>query len=164
MRFTLLVILVTLLVRSTHAGFGAERDDPDPARANPKSRFTHVDLYIDPKGASLAAWQIEFAAETGDISLVGVEAGEHAAFAKKPPYYDPAALAGKRIILADFTLDPAVPNQKTRVARLMLEVKGEAKPQYATKLITAANAEGKKMPAEVTLAESEEQPRSGDKK
>jgi hypothetical protein len=39
------------------------------------------------------------------------------------------------------------------VARLMLEVKGDAKPQYVTKLITAANADGKKIPAEVSISD-----------
>ena len=153
MKWILPAVFLALLLRTHHPGFGAERDDPDPKRANTKSRFTHVDLYIDPKGQPLAAWQIEFAAETGDISLVGVEAGEHAAFASKPPYYDPAALAGKRIILADFTLDAAIPHQKTRVARLMLEIKGDAKPQFAYKLITAANSVGKKIPAELSIVE-----------
>src|SRR5688500_17406765 len=154
MKRILPAIFLTLLLHTNHAGLGAERDAPDPDRPKAQSRFTHVDLYIDPKGQPLAAWQLEFAAETGDVSLVGVEAGEHPAFAAKPPYYDPAALAGKRIILADFSLDAQVPNQKTRIARLMLEVKGDTAPQYATKLITAANSEGKKIEAELSIAEA----------
>ena len=164
MKSILPAILLTLLLQSHHAGFGAERDDPDPNRGTAKSRFTHVDLYIDPKGQPLAAWQLEFAAETGDVSLVGVEAGEHPAFAAKPPYYDPAALAGKRIILADFTLEPQVAKQKTRVARLMLEVKGDTAPHYATKLITAADSQGKRIAAELTVADPATQPRGGEKK
>src|SRR4051812_33346694 len=67
--------------------------DPPAPPAGP-SRFTAVDLFIDPKGQPLAAYQLEFAAETSQISLVGIEAGESGPFAKRPPYYDPAALAG----------------------------------------------------------------------
>jgi hypothetical protein len=115
------------------------------------SRFTAVDVIIDPRGQPLSAWQLEFAAETGDISLVGVEAGEHAAYAKRPPYYDSAALAGKRIIVGDYSLDPDPPKTKTRVARLMLEVKGDAKPQYVTKIMAAANAEGKSIAVDVSV-------------
>jgi hypothetical protein len=164
MKLTLAAILLTLLIQTNHVGRGAEREVPDPNRAKSQSRFTHVDLYIDPKGQPLAAWQLEFAAETGDVSLVGVEAGQHPAFAAKPPYYDPAALAGKRIILADFTLNPDLPNQKTRIARLMLETKGDATPHYATKLITAADSQGKRITAELTVADPATQPRSGDNK
>ena len=121
------------------------------AAAPSASRFTAVDVMIDPKGQPLAAWQLEFAAETGDISLVGVEAGEHPAYAKRPPYYDPAALAGKRIIVGDYSLDPDLPKTKTRVVRLMLEVKGDAKPQYVTKIMAAANADGKSIAVDVSL-------------
>jgi hypothetical protein len=121
------------------------------AAAPSASRFTPVDVMIDPKGQPLAAWQLEFAAETGDISLVGVEAGEHPAYAKRPPYYDPAALAGKRIVVGDYSLDPDLPKTKTRVVRLMLEVKGDANPQYVTKIMAAANADGKSIPVDVSL-------------
>jgi hypothetical protein len=115
------------------------------------SRFTYVDVMIDPKGQSLAAWQVEFTAEVGGISLVGVEAGDHPAYAARPPYYDPAALAGRRILLADYSLAANLPQAKFRAARLMLEIRGDAKPQYVTKLIAAANADGKTIPAELSL-------------
>ncbi|MDB5321572.1 MAG: hypothetical protein JWN40_3203 [Phycisphaerales bacterium] len=126
-----------------------------PGEAPPlqASRFTYVDVMIDPKGQPLAAWQFEFAAEVGTISLVGVEAGDAPAYGKRPPYYDPAALAGHRIIVGDYSLDPNLPKIRTRVARLMLEVRGDAKPQYVTKLMAAANADGKTIPVELSLVE-----------
>lgn len=123
----------------------------DPAAPSAPSRFTAVDLFIDPRGQPLAAYQLEFAAETGQISLVGVEAGESGPYSKRPPYYDPAALASHRIILGDYTLDPAAPKTKTRVARLMLEIRGDATPQFVTKLITAANPDGKPIAADISL-------------
>jgi hypothetical protein len=124
-----------------------------PTQPSAPSRFTYVDVIIDPKGQSLAAWQLEFSAEVGQISLVGVEAGDHPAYAAKPPYYDPAALAGHRIILGDFSLAPDLPKTKTRVARLMLEIKGDTKPQYVIKLIAAANPDGKTIPVDLSLVE-----------
>ena len=124
-----------------------------PANLPTNSRFTYVDITIDPKGQPLAAWQFEFTAEVGQISLVGVEAGDNPAYAKRPPYYDPAALAGNRIIVGDYSLDPAVPTTRTRIARLMLEIRGDVKPQYVTKLMAAANADGKTIPVELTLTE-----------
>ena len=124
-----------------------------PGEAPIATRFGYVDVMIDPKGEALAAYQIEFTAEVGQISLVGVEAGEHPAYAKRPPYYDPAALAGNRIIVGDYSLDPGVPRTKTRVARLMLEIRGDAKPQYVTKLMAAADADGKTIAVELSLVE-----------
>ena len=135
--------------------------DPGPPAGPPASRFAAVDVFIDPKGQPLAAYQVEFAAEPGHISLVGVEAGEGGPYAKRPPYYDPAALTGHRIILGDYTLDPAAPKMRTRVARLMLEIRGNAQPQYVAKLMTAATPGGNPIAAEVTTVELHR--RSGDK-
>jgi len=124
-----------------------------PTQPSAPARFTYVDIMIDPKGQPLAAWQVEFTAEVGQISLVGVEAGDAPAYSKKPPYYDPAALAGNRIILGDFSLDPNLPKTKTRIARLMLEIRGGIQPQYVTKLIAAANPDGKTIPVDLSLVE-----------
>jgi len=123
------------------------------APAETGSRFGYVDIFIDPKGQAVAAWQLEFSAEVGQISLVGIEASDHAAYAARPAYYDPAALAGSRIILANYSLDPKLPKSKFRVARVMVEIRGEGKPQYVTKLIAAADAGGKTVSVEVSLNE-----------
>lgn len=114
-------------------------------------RFTYVDIMLDSKGQPLAAWQVEVAAEMGEVSLVGVETGEHPAYAKRPAYYDPAALKGRRIIVGDFSLDANLPKGKTRVCRLMLEIKGAAKPVYAAKVMAAADNEGKKIDVAVDI-------------
>jgi hypothetical protein len=124
-----------------------------PASREVGTRFVAVDVMIDPKGQALAAWQVEFSAEVGSVSLVGVEAGEHAAYKVRPPYYDPKALAGNRVILGDYSLAAELPKGRTRVATVMLEVRGDAKPQYVTKLMAAADAEGKAVAADVTVVE-----------
>jgi hypothetical protein len=115
------------------------------------SRFAAVDVLIDPQNQPLAAWQLEFTAEPGQISLVGVEAGEHPAYSARPPYYDPAGLAGNRIILGDYSLAADLPSKPFRAARLMLEIKGDVKPQYVTKLMAAATPDGKPIAATVTI-------------
>lgn len=117
----------------------------------PSSRFAAVDILIDPQNQPLAAWQLEFTAEPGQISLVGVETGDHPAYNARPPYYDAAALAGNRIILGDYSLDQTLPNKPFRAARLMLEIKGDAKPNYVTKLMAAATPDGKSIAATITV-------------
>jgi hypothetical protein len=115
------------------------------------TRFAAVQVFIDPKGRPLAAWQVEFAAEVGRVSLVGVEAGEKGAYGQRPAFYDPAALAGNRIVIGDYSLAADVPKGKARVATLMLEIRGDGEPQYVTKLIAAADPEGRAISADVSV-------------
>jgi hypothetical protein len=117
----------------------------------PISRFAAVDILIDPANQPCAAWQLEFTAEPGQISLVGVETGDHPAYNARPPYYDPAALAGNRIILGDYSLATTLPTKPFRAARLMLEIKGDAKPTYVTKLMAAATPDGKSIAGTITV-------------
>ena len=114
----------------------------DPA-TRPTSPFAFVDVFVDPGGKPLAAYQFELRATSGEVTLVGVEGGEHAAFAK-PPYYDPTALLNDRVVIAAFNTASAeqLPSQKTRVARLMVRVGGD-KPKYDVKLHVAASADAK---------------------
>lgn len=139
----LLSLLAILLAVAGSLPFVRGQSAPLPA--SPK--FVTVDIEIDPKGQPLAAYQLEFASETKGVTLVGITAGQHPAYAKTPPYYDPAALQHDRVILAAFTTDSTLPNKPTVVAtlNLMLEgdVAGAANPHYAVKLEIAADAEGK---------------------
>jgi len=150
-RLTALTTLATALIALLGVTRPVGGDDRPAAPAN-ESRFTYVDLTIDPAGKPLAAWQIEFAAEAGTVSLVGIEAGEHPAYAKRPAFYDPAALTGRRVIVGDYSLEKTLPAAPTRVARLMLEIRGPAAPQYVAKLTAAADPDGKPIPgATVTV-------------
>ena len=115
-------------------------------------RFTTVDLFIDPRGQPLAAYQLEFVADPARVTLVGVEGGEHAAFAE-PPYYDPKALSGNRVILAALNTGTDLPAARTRVATLHLRVSGEAEPTYDAKLEVAGNPAGKPISADVTVGQ-----------
>ena len=71
----------------------AQRDDDAPAAV----RFEYIDIYIDSGDVPLAAYQFELTDAGGSIKIVGIEGGEHEAFAT-PPYYDPKALKNNRVI------------------------------------------------------------------
>ncbi len=118
----------------------ATRPAGEPA-SKPAIRFTHVDVFIDTKDQPLAAYQFELAAEKGDVKIVGIEGGEHAAF-KAPPYYDPAAMSRDHVIIAAFNTGKDLPKGKTRVARVHVQITGETKPEYVLKLEVAASSEG----------------------
>ena len=118
----------------------------------PAARFTTVDLFLDPQGQPVAAYQVEFVADPARVTLVGVEGGEHPAF-RQPPYYDPAALSGNRVILAALNTGTDLPAARTRVATLHLRVEGEGEPTYEAKLEVAGNREGKPVAADVTVGQ-----------
>ena len=140
------LLTVILLVGGLAA---QEADDAEPA-GQTTVRFGAVDVYIDSGETPLAAYQLELAAEVGEVKIVGIEGSDHPAF-KKPPYYDPAAMNRDRVILAAFTTRKELPKGKTRVARIHVQIIGEVQPQYAVKLDLAATTEGKQMPAKVSL-------------
>lgn len=136
---TLAPLLLAAAVALAAGGEGAERG----------SRFVSVPVFVDPKGAPLAAYQLEFRAEGASARIVGVEGGEHPAF-REPPYYDPAALAREnRIILAAFSTAGDLPRERTRVATLQLMVEGGGEPRFAVRADVTATIEGKAIQAAV---------------
>lgn len=145
-RISTLAIIALLLL--TAAGVGAQ-DQAAPASAAPADvRFMPVDVFIDSKDRSLAAYQFEFAVESGDVEVISIEGGEHAAF-KEAPYYDPEARSRGRVIVAAFNTGTELPAGRTRVARLHVRVAGAAaETKYAVKLDVAAGSEGERIPAE----------------
>jgi hypothetical protein len=115
------------------------------------ARYTWVDAFIDPHGQPLAAYQFELKSSGGGaVTLVGVEGGEHPAFAP-PPYYDPKANVQKRIVIAGFNTGDDLPHTRTRVARVMVRVTGN--PKYSATLQVAASQEAKPIDAEVSVSE-----------
>ncbi|MBN1917293.1 MAG: hypothetical protein JW889_05235 [Verrucomicrobia bacterium] len=126
---------------------------PAPAQDAGRVRFRAVDVIIDTGDKPLAAYQFEFVAETGTIAIVGVEGGEHPAFAE-PPYYDAAALHENHIIIAAFSTQKDLPAGKTRVARIHVQVTGDTEPQYVVALRIAASPEGAHIQASATAIES----------
>jgi len=120
-----------------------------------KVRFAPVHVYLDSGNAPLAAYQFELKAAAGTIKIVGVEGGEHPAF-QEAPYYDPAALAQDRIIIAAFNTGRNLPTGRTRIATIHLQITGAAKPQYELEVTVAADPDGQETPAELTLQRGED--------
>ena len=78
---------------------------------------------------------------------MGVEGGA-APFAE-PPYHDPAALQGGRIVVAAFTLDPNPPGGRIRIARLHMEERGAV--EYAPRLVAAGAPGGGRLEAKIEI-------------
>jgi hypothetical protein len=135
---------------------------PEPAKAG--AVFTSVDVYVDSGDTGLAAYQVEFVGEVdgGHVKLVGIEGSGGAAgsvFAT-PPAYDPAALAGNRVVIADFTTaaEGDLPRGSTRVARLHLMVEspgGAGRPVYRVVLVAAGSAVGAHIKATASVVEGD---------
>ena len=132
----------------------AQQSEQDYSTAQPGVRFAPLHIYLDSGKSSLAAYQFEVKAAAGQIKIVGVEGGQHVAF-KEAPYYDPAALAKDRIIIAAFSTGDNLPKGRTRIATIHLQIIGDPEPQYELKLIVAADADGKEIPAEITFEKGE---------
>jgi hypothetical protein len=147
-------LALAAVVLSALAVFAAPSSpSPEVAPAHdPVARFANVDVYIDPHGAALAAYQVECTADPSRATLVGVEGGFHEAF-KTPPYYDPKALAGHRIVLAALNPGSDLPKEKVRVATLHLRILGDAPANVSAKLVTAASSNEQVIPADVSVAE-----------
>ena len=113
--------------------------------------FRAVDVFIDPQGKPLAAWQVEVVADgPGGGLIVGVEGGDGPHF-KHAPYYDPAALQGGRIIIAAFTTADGPPAAKFRAARLHLAERG-GPGRYTARVMAAAAPGGERIGAAVEVS------------
>ncbi len=130
------------------------RQSEQDMTAQPKVRFAPLHIYLDSGNQPLAAFQFELKAAAGQIKIVGVEGGQHKAF-KEAPYYDPEALANDRIIIAAFNTGSELPKGRTRIATIHLQIIGDTEPQYELKLIVAADADGKEIPAEISFEKGE---------
>ena len=149
----LAIVLSAMLLLVQDAGGPA---GPTTATGTADVRFGHADVYIDAGGEALAAYQCEIKATAGDVTLVGIEGGEHAAF-NQPPYYDAKALGQQRIILGAFNTGADLPRGRTRVARLMVRIAGPARPAYGATVQIAASPDGKPIAATVSISEGAEQ-------
>ena len=146
-----------LLLLGCALGAGAfepPKDAPSTSPATQPSnvRFVWVDAFIDPQGQPLAAYQFELKAEGADVTLVGVEGGEHPAYVE-PPYYDPKANLQNRIIIAAFNTGDDLPKTRSRVARVMVRVSGTGRPHYSARLDVCASSDAKPINASISVTE-----------
>ena len=140
-------LLVILFALSCSFGFGQQT-------ATNSIRFQAVDIFVDSQTTALAAYQLEFAVTSGNAKIVGVEGGEHPAFAEAP-FYDPKAIQQERVILAAFSTQTAdkLPSGKTRVATIHLQISGTSELKFEAKLTTAASSDGGKIAVTVSTIE-----------
>jgi len=148
---TIVFVIVPVLARQSEQSQGLLTEDYSTAQ--PKVRFAPLHIYLETCNL-LAAYQFELKATAGQIKIVGVEGGEHDAF-KEAPYYDKAALMKERIIIAAFSTGRDLPTDRTRIATIHLQIIGDAEPEYELKLIVAADADGKELPAGIIFEKGE---------
>ncbi len=115
-------------------------------------RFQAVNILVDAGDEPLAAYQLDLRSTTGNVRIVGIEGGEYPAFAD-PPYYDPAAIQGDRVIIGAFSTAPAgsLPTGRTRIATIHVQVTGDRQPEYKAELSVAATADGGAIPGRLIL-------------
>jgi hypothetical protein len=126
------------LILVLHAVLVADTSGAVPSRF----AFEAVEVYLDTGDRPLAAFQFELTDPAGAARIVGVEGGAHPAFAR-PPYYDPAALQGGRIIIAAFSTGRSLPTGRTRIATLHMLIEAGRSPEYKINVEVAADAEGR---------------------
>ena len=117
-------------------------------------RFQAVDIFVDSQATALAAYQLEVAVTSGNAKIVGIEGGEHPAFAEAP-FYDPKAIQRERVILAAFSTQPTdkLPTGRTRVATIHLQISGTNELKFETNLTTAASSDGNKISVTISATE-----------
>jgi len=143
---TALMFLICVLAASLFA--------QQPADEEGRGNFRVVDIYVDSKGAPLAAYQLRLSITNAGVKIVGIEGGEHPAF-REPPVFDPKAMQHERVIIAAFNTGPSdeLPKGKTRVATIHVQTMGDDALQCTLKVQTAANPDGKKIAIEATSEE-----------
>ena len=146
MKTTIKIILTSIFIAIPVL---AQQFGQDNSAASSKVRFVSMPVYIDSENSALAAYQFELKINKGQVTIVGVENGEHPAFSE-PPYYDPAALTKNRIIIAAFNTGSNLPTGRTRVTTIQLQITGETEPEYELDLMIAADSNGDEIPAEIT--------------
>lgn len=145
-------MLTLVLALSVIANVFAQPEQSSSADSG-ETRFAAFDIRIDPRGRPLAAYQFDLSDPSSIATIVGVEGGEHAAFTN-PPYYDPAALSGGRIIIAAFNTGDDLPTTSTRVARVHMQISGKQSPQLLIKLQAAGTSGGSSIEADIAIAEA----------
>ena len=148
------IIVIILTSISVMVPVLARQSDREESTDEQKVRFSPLHITIDSGIRSLAAYQFELKATTGQIKIVGVEGGQHKAF-KEAPYYDPTAFANDRIIIAAFNTGHELPTQKTRIATIHLQIIGDVEPEYELKLSVAADEDGNEIPVNISYEKGE---------
>ena len=116
--------------------------------------FRAIDIYVDSGKIPLAAYQLEFSVTNVPTQSVGIEGGSAKVF-HEPPFYDPKAMQGERVIIAAFSTEAPeqLPSGKTRVATIHIMTTGDVRPKFELKLRAAADTTGKRISATAVCGE-----------
>lgn len=115
------------------------------------SSFRAIDVFVDSGNQALAVYQLTFVG-TNSVKIVGIEGGEHSAFAE-PPYYDPEAMQSDRVVIGAFNTSRDLPSGRTRIATLHVQTQSNVAPGYGVEVNAAAAADGKAITVKVKLQE-----------
>jgi hypothetical protein len=120
----------------------------------PAASFRSVDIFVDSGNEPLAAYQLAFGSTNGFVKIVGIEGGEHSAFAE-PPYYDPEAMQKDHVIIAAFNTASAdqLPRGRTRIATIHVRADADSTPRYSLQINAAATASGKQISVKAKVEE-----------
>jgi hypothetical protein len=135
-------MLGVLLLLCVSAVRGAE-----DAGAEKPAKFVAMDVLLDTGAQALGAYQIEINA--GKAVLVGVEGGE--GVYADAPFYDPAALAHGRVVVAAFHVGGDLPHGKMRIARVHWALPEGAAPEVTGKLVVATDGAGNQIHTSVQV-------------
>lgn len=149
---------ILIIALGVIAGTLAQQPAPAPAQVSPE-HFTVVDVLVETTQQPLAAYQIEFSGTNanGTVKIVGIEGGDPLPF-RNPPYYDPAAMQGERVVLGAFSTAPAeqLPRGGVRIATVHCLVSGDGRPVFAAKASAAATHDGQPISIQVNVKERNE--------
>lgn len=134
--------LLTILIVSLCQGSGQELA---------ASSFRAIDVFVDSGNQALAAYQLTFVG-TNSVKIVGIEGGEHSAFAE-PPYYDPNAMQSDQVVIGAFNTSRDLPSGRIRVATIHVRTQSNAAPGYGVEVNAAAAGDGKAITVKVNLEE-----------
>jgi hypothetical protein len=112
-------------------------------------RFAPVEIALE-VDEPVAAYQVELVVKRGEATVVGVEGGEGEGF-EEAPYYDPAALAGGRIVIGAFSTKHVLTRGRHRVAAVHMREAGSEPAEYELRLVAAASASGERTDAHPVL-------------
>ena len=114
--------------------------------------FAVYDLFLDPEGEPLAAYQVKIEDKNAAIKIISVEGGEHSSF-QKAPYFDPKAIQQDVIKIAGFSTSKRqdLPTTRTRIASLHVEIGPEQTPNLVTTIEAASRPGGAKLRLKATL-------------
>ena len=115
------------------------------------SSFRAIDVFVDSGNQALAAYQLTFVG-TNSVKMVGIEGGEHSAFAE-PPYYDPQAMQSERVVIGAFNTSRDLPSGRVRVATIHVQTQSNVAPGYGIQVNAAAAADGKAISVKANLEE-----------